>query len=133
MLTWSTHPRFYQDVVETYSMGAVSCHYQIVMGEHCGTHMDAPSHFVLKDLTIVVLTKCHLPATCLFCFNKIIRGVIQMFEGYQLVDLTLTLDEKFPCTWPGTMIFQKKKFNWYEEVNTVSGVELNSKYGAYFT
>ncbi|MBU2703384.1 kynurenine formamidase [Sporomusaceae bacterium BoRhaA] len=46
MPTWPTHPRFYHDVVESYALGDASCHYQLVLGEHCGTHIDAPAHFI---------------------------------------------------------------------------------------
>ena len=43
---WPTHPRFFHNLVESYAFGDVSCHYQLSMGEHAGTHVDAPLHFV---------------------------------------------------------------------------------------
>lgn len=32
--------------MESYTLGDVSCHYQLVLGEHTGTHFDAPLHFI---------------------------------------------------------------------------------------
>lgn len=46
MPSWPTHPRFYHNLVESYDYGEVACHYQLVMGEHSGTHFDAPLHFI---------------------------------------------------------------------------------------
>lgn len=48
MPVWFTHPRFYQNEVDSLEKGDISYLNQIIMGEHCGTHVDAQSHFV-KD------------------------------------------------------------------------------------
>lgn len=46
MPVWPTHPRFFHNLMESYVFGDVSCHYQLIVGEHTGTHIDAPLHFV---------------------------------------------------------------------------------------
>ena len=38
----------------------------------------------------------------------------QAFERYRIADLSLTLDDRCPCTWPGHMPFEHKVHNWYE-------------------
>src|SRR4051794_12404475 len=42
--TYPTHPKFFQ--MRWCSMGDPAEMNQLVMGEHIGTHLDAPSHFV---------------------------------------------------------------------------------------
>ncbi len=49
---WPTHPRFCHNLVESYEYGDVSCHHQISMSEHSGTHFDAPLHFVAGKASI---------------------------------------------------------------------------------
>jgi kynurenine formamidase len=46
MPVWPTHPRFCQEVVESYERGDVACNHALGMSEHTGTHFDAPLHFV---------------------------------------------------------------------------------------
>jgi len=46
MPAWPTHPRYAHNLVESYALGDLACHYQLVLGEHTGTHMDAPLHFI---------------------------------------------------------------------------------------
>lgn len=48
MPVWPTHARFGAIIYETYDNGAASLHRQISLGEHSGTHLDAPKHF-FKD------------------------------------------------------------------------------------
>ncbi len=48
MPVWPTHARFGAIVYETYDEGGVSMHRQLSLGEHTGTHLDAPKHF-FKD------------------------------------------------------------------------------------
>jgi kynurenine formamidase len=43
---WPTHARYFHNLVESYNLGDVACHYQLVMSEHTGTHMDSPLHFI---------------------------------------------------------------------------------------
>lgn len=43
---WPTHARFSHTVYESYELGDTSCHHRFTMGEHSGTHMDAPLHFI---------------------------------------------------------------------------------------
>jgi len=45
MPVWPTHPRFCQEVVESYERGDVACNHALGMSEHTGTHFDAPLHF----------------------------------------------------------------------------------------
>jgi kynurenine formamidase len=56
-----------------------------------------------------------------------------MFYNYELIDLTLTLSEKLPTTWPVHMPFQRKNWNWYSTVTSENGIEKESKFGPYYT
>jgi arylformamidase len=46
MPVWPTHPHFCQNLVESYAKGDASCWHSLSLGEHTGTHFDAPLHFV---------------------------------------------------------------------------------------
>ena len=56
-----------------------------------------------------------------------------MFKEFRIIDLTLELSEELPCYWPTHIPFQKKKYNWYETVRTVNGIELSDKLAPYFS
>ncbi|OIQ09874.1 kynurenine formamidase [Moorella thermoacetica] len=56
-----------------------------------------------------------------------------MFDNYRVIDLTLTLDESLPCTWPGHMPFQKKNWTWYQKVEYLGETIRDSRCGPYFT
>lgn len=40
---------------------------------------------------------------------------------YRIVDLSVTLSERLPCSWPGHMIYTHKNWNWFEERDQVTG------------
>jgi arylformamidase len=46
MPVWPTHPRFCQEVIESYDNGDFACNHSLCLSEHSGTHFDAPLHFV---------------------------------------------------------------------------------------
>ncbi len=46
--SWPTHARFGHILYESYELGDVARHYELVMGEHSGTHVDAPLHFIAE-------------------------------------------------------------------------------------
>ena len=39
----------------------------------------------------------------------------------RVVDLSVTLSERLPCSWPGHMIYTHKNWNWFEERDQVTG------------
>lgn len=43
-----THPRFGHTLYESYDYGDPARHHRVTMGEHTGTHVDAPLHFVAE-------------------------------------------------------------------------------------
>ncbi len=43
---YPTHARFGRALYESYEYGDAALHYGLTLGEHTGTHMDAPLHFV---------------------------------------------------------------------------------------
>lgn len=49
---WPGHPHFCQEVMSSLERGHVSCWHALSMGEHTGTHFDAPSHFIRKGWPI---------------------------------------------------------------------------------
>ena len=46
MPNFPTHSKFYRNLWGSYWHGERSLHYQLVMHEHNGTHVDAPAHFI---------------------------------------------------------------------------------------
>lgn len=46
---------------------------------------------------------------------------LQQLRQARLVDLTVTLSERLPCTWPGHMTFAHKNWNWFAEVDQATG------------
>jgi arylformamidase len=49
---WPGHPHFCQEVMSSLQRGDISCWHALSLGEHTGTHFDAPSHFILKGKSI---------------------------------------------------------------------------------
>jgi len=49
---WPGHPHFCQEVMSSLERGDVSCWHALSLGEHTGTHFDAPSHFIRKGKSI---------------------------------------------------------------------------------
>jgi kynurenine formamidase len=48
MPRFPTHAMFFHNLWSSYQHGGRSLHYQLVMHEHNGTHVDAPAHFLSK-------------------------------------------------------------------------------------
>ncbi|MBP8640150.1 MAG: cyclase family protein [Oscillospiraceae bacterium] len=46
MPVWPTHARFGATIYESYEYGDVALQSMVSFGEHCGTHIDAPRHFI---------------------------------------------------------------------------------------
>ena len=46
MPVWPTHQQFFHNPVETIAQGDDFSHFAVTMGEHSGTHLDAPCHHV---------------------------------------------------------------------------------------
>ncbi|WP_030833445.1 cyclase family protein [Streptomyces hygroscopicus] len=46
MTVWPGHPRFEHELLQCYTRGDASRHHRIALGEHTGTHLDAPVRFV---------------------------------------------------------------------------------------
>lgn len=46
---YPTHPRYFHELWDSRSDGAPATLYQLLLHEHCGTHVDAPAHFIGED------------------------------------------------------------------------------------
>lgn len=46
MPVWPTHAKFRLNNLESYHHGGISCHYEMTVSDHGGTHVDAPLHFI---------------------------------------------------------------------------------------
>ena len=46
MPVWPTHATYGSDVYESWDYGDAAIHSRITLGEHTGTHIDAPKHFI---------------------------------------------------------------------------------------
>jgi len=55
----------------------------------------------------------------------------EVLRGYRIVDLSLTLDDRLPCVWPGHMPFEHKVHNWYTVV--VGGGQRLRSTAPYYT
>lgn len=52
MPTWPTHPKFFCCDAETFENGDGNYNNLLHIGDHCGTHVDSPSHFIPDGKTI---------------------------------------------------------------------------------
>jgi arylformamidase len=52
MPVWPTHPKFMLNDWETHAAGDGNYNNLLQMGDHCGTHVDSPSHFIPAGNTI---------------------------------------------------------------------------------
>lgn len=52
MPVWPTHPKFHCSSEETIAGGDGNYNILLHMGDHCGTHVDAPAHFIAGGKTI---------------------------------------------------------------------------------
>jgi kynurenine formamidase len=54
-----------------------------------------------------------------------------LFNNYRPIDLTLTIDERYPTTWPPHVPFVRRTWNYFEE--QINGPEAWASCGPYFT
>ncbi len=52
---------------------------------------------------------------------------------YKIHDLTVTLSEDLPCSWPTLVQFRKRNSNWYTKVEDSSGIIKYDKAGPLFS
>lgn len=52
MPVWPGHPEFCQTPMASLERGDASCYHALSLGEHTGTHVDAPSHFIRSGASI---------------------------------------------------------------------------------
>ena len=45
-----------------------------------------------------------------------------VLSGHEIVDLSVTTGERWPCWWPTQMPFQQKVWNWFAEAGHPSPV-----------
>jgi kynurenine formamidase len=43
---WPTHAKYELRVIDSHKKGDISCHNEVTFGDHTGTHVDAPVHFI---------------------------------------------------------------------------------------
>lgn len=58
-----THAMFFHNLWSSYQHGGASLHYQLVMHEHNGTHVDAPVHFLKNAPPEAYVTMERVPVT----------------------------------------------------------------------
>jgi kynurenine formamidase len=90
MPVWPTHPRYFKSLCESYEFGDPAYFNQISFGEHNGTHIDSPGHFVAKGKAHYFVDKLKLKK--LFGRACIIN-IPKMFGEKHL------LDKKMICEW----------------------------------
>jgi kynurenine formamidase len=61
MPNFPTHAMFFHNLWNSYAYGDRSLHYQLVMHEHNGTHVDAPAHFLRDARPEAHVTIEHVP------------------------------------------------------------------------
>jgi kynurenine formamidase len=91
MPVWPLLPRYYHNLWSSLDFGDPYTAYQVVMGEHTGTHADAPAHFVSTDKPACVsveampLEAWHGPAAIINCHEvgpkeSVLPGRVQAWE-----------------------------------------------------
>lgn len=85
-----THARYSHTLYESYEHGDPACHYRVTMGEHSGTHLDAPLHFIAEgeahyDIASVPLERlagraATIDATDYECGETVERAHIEEWE-----------------------------------------------------
>jgi len=81
MPVWPTHARYGTTVYESYDNGDAALQSRVSFSEHCGTHIDAPRHFIRGGCTVD-----RLPATAVMG-----RGV-KIEAGFVEASGVLTLE-----------------------------------------
>lgn len=54
-------------------------------------------------------------------------------DGHRLLDLSVTLDEALPCSWPTHMPFQHKTYTWFQDRPDPAAPVINRSGAAYQT
>lgn len=124
MPVWPTHPPFYHNQVESVLQGDIASHFAISLGEHCGTHLDAPRHFFPNNISVdnVELRKFYGRALKIEATNKGELGLLTaedlkqwenthvIIEKNDIILIHFGWDEywnvkpkskKFLANWPG--------------------------------
>lgn len=76
MPSFPAHARFFSNPWNSYALGDRSLHYQLIMSDHSGTHVDAPIHFLCNGPPDAHVAVDQIPPTRL-----IGRGVRIDFRG----------------------------------------------------
>lgn len=124
MPVWPTHGKFFCSRAEDYVAGDGNYNCQLSLGDHCGTHVDAPVHFIeggktIEQIDVRQLTgrgRC-LDMSCLAANSDV---TLRMIEGWEaehgaieagdIVIFRTGYDEKWRCRphqaafladWPG--------------------------------
>ncbi len=149
MPSWPTHPKFFSNVWEEYKTD-VSTMNQLIMGEHTGTHIDAPLHFIPEGpahygIDQISLWSCFGRCVVISCIKsdtddlvseqdivrwesengKIAKDDIVIFNYHwsKKWDLTQNSNE-FLKTWPGLSL-EAAKYLSSKEVKVVGSDTLS--------
>lgn len=60
------------------------------------------------------------------------KNLLQLMQTCDVVDLSLTIREDYPCFWPDNVHFQRWTFSWYEPVKGVHDGNSKPSKGAYY-
>jgi kynurenine formamidase len=61
------------------------------------------------------------------------NDIARVLADLTIVDLSLTLDERFPCTWPGNMRFELNVENWYVAMEKGKEAQAVRSVGPFYT
>jgi len=124
MPVWPGDGRFFLSSAETFAAGDGNYNCQLSLGDHCGTHIDAPAHFIpqgksIDSVNVRRLTgrgRCldmsHLPQNGLITFGMIedweeshgeivAQDIVLFRTGYDKKWRCRPDHAEFMCGWPG--------------------------------
>jgi kynurenine formamidase len=119
MPIYPSHSRYFHTLWDSFDTGSVALLYQLVINEHCGTHIDATAHFLKKDHP-QHLYMAETPVTQ--CYGRALTLDFSYFQDTDLVtvDLVQQWEEQHYRIEPGDII--NFRFGWdrYWEPRSVS-------------
>ena len=112
MPVWPTHGKFFCSRAEDYIAGDGNYNCQLSLGDHCGTHVDAPVHFIeggktIEQVDVRQLTgrgRC-LDMSHLAENSDITVEMIQSWEADKgKIKKALLFSVQMPCRWTDTVM-----------------------------
>lgn len=112
MPIWPGHPAFCHDLLSAFDRGDASCYHKLEMGEHTGTHLDAPLHFVQNGWSIDKMPIEH------FVSRMVVQCYPDLTEGVVTAEMIRNRESEAGTIEAGDAVFFHFGWDrkWYEDV-----------------